>query len=97
MKAPAKRAAAAQKPLPASHKAPDNPAKIKAEKSQVMTAKQWEASATDAAMDRKVAKKQGQSLRQYEGSPLDERNDAKQLAAHNTAAKATRKLGKSGA
>lgn len=87
MKAPAKRAAAAQKPLPASHKAPDNPAKIKAEKSQVMTAKQWEASATDAAMDRKVAKAKGQTLAQYEGSPLDERNDRKHLAAHNAAAR----------
>lgn len=91
MKSPAKKAApAASKPLPASHRVPDNPAKIKAEKSQVMTAKQWENSATDAAMDRKVAKSKGQTLKQYEGSPLDERNDKKQLAAHNAAAKKTK-------
>jgi len=76
-----------KKTLPASHLAPDNPKKIAAEKSKVMTPKQWEQSATDAAMDRKVAKKQGQTLAQYEGSPLDEKNDKKQLAAHNKAAR----------
>lgn len=76
-----------KKPIPASHRAPDNPKKIAAEKSKVMTPKQWEQSATDAAMDRKVAKKQGQTLAQYEGSPLDEKNDKKQLAAHNKAAR----------
>lgn len=75
------------KQLPASHRKPDNPAKIAAEKSKVMTPKQWENSATDAAMDRRVAKKQGESLKQYEGSALDERNDKKQLAAHNKAAR----------
>lgn len=91
MRAPTKKAPA--KPLPASHRVPDDPAKIKAEKGKVMTMKQWEASATDAAMDRKVAKQKGMSLKAYEGSKLDERNDAKQLAAHNKAARAAKKGG----
>jgi len=81
------------KPLPSSHTKPNDPAKIKAEKSKVMTSKQWEASATDAAMDRKVAKQKGMTLRQYEGSPLDDKNDKKQLAAHNRTAN-TSKRGK---
>lgn len=76
-----------KKPLPASHRVPNNPAKIAAEKKQVMTPKQWEASATDAAMDRKVAKAKGMSLGAYEGSKLDDRNDGKQLAAHNATAR----------
>lgn len=99
MKAPAKPSpkAATPKPLPPSHTKPVDRKAIAAEKTKVMTAKQWETSATDAAMDRNVAKKAGVSLEAYEGSPLDERNDAKQRAAHNAAAKATRKLGKSGA
>jgi hypothetical protein len=84
------------KPMPASHRVPNDPRKIAAEKSKVMTPKQWENSATDAAMDRKVAKSKGQTLAQYEGSKLDERNDAKQLAAHNKAARAMQGKGKGG-
>lgn len=64
------------KALSASHRKPNDPAKIKAEKPKVMTAKQWENSAT-----------QGESLNVYEGSALDEKNDKKQLAAHNKAAR----------
>lgn len=78
-----------KKPMPASHTdkpAPGEAQKIKAEASRKMTMVQWEKSATDAAMDRKVAKREGMSLRQYEGSPLDEKNDRKQLAAHNAKA-----------
>lgn len=85
------KASAAGKPMPPSHRKPDDPAAIKAEKSKVMTAKEWEHSATDAAMDRKVAKAKGQTLAQYEGSAVDEKNDAKQLAAHNKAARAKAK------
>lgn len=92
MRAPTKKAQT--KPLPASHRVPDAPAKIAAEKGKVMTMKQWEASATDAAMDRKVAKREGMSLKAYEGSKIDDRNDAKQLAAHNKAARAAKKGGK---
>lgn len=73
--------------VPSAKPAKGEAAKIKAEKSKVMTMKQWEASATDAAMDRKVAKKQGIPVAKYEGSKLDDRNDRKQLAAHNRAAK----------
>jgi len=97
MKAPAKPSpkAATPKPLPPSHTKPVDRKAIAAEKTKVMTAKQWETSATDAAMDRKVAKKEGVSLKAYEGSILDERNDRKQLAAHNSAArKAPAKKGK---
>lgn len=87
MKAPSKPAKKETKQLPASHKKPNDPAKIAAEKSKVMSMPQWEKSATDAAMDRKVAKANGMTLAQYEGSKLDEKNDAKQLAAHNKAAR----------
>lgn len=80
-----------KKPIPASHRAPDNPKKIAAEKSKVMTPKQWETSATDAAMDRKVARKNGTTLAKYEGSKLDDSNDKKQLAAHNKAANTAQK------
>jgi hypothetical protein len=78
------------KKLPKSHT--DKPtkgeaAKIRAESKQVLSNKQWENSATDAAKDRKVAKQNGMSLKQYEGSKLDEKNDAKQRAAHNAAAR----------
>lgn len=75
-----------KKPMPASHTAKPGKGeaqKLKAESTRKMTMPQWERSASDAAADRKVAKQEGQSLRQYEGSPLDERNDRKQLAAHN--------------
>lgn len=75
------------KQLPVSHRKPNDQAKIAAEKSKVMTMPEWEKSATDAAMDRKVAKSHGMTLGQYEGSKLDEKNDKKQLAAHNSAAR----------
>ena len=52
MKAPSKPAKKETKQLPASHKKPNDPAKIAAEKSKVMSMPQWEKSATDAAMDR---------------------------------------------
>lgn len=78
------------KPTPISGSA----AKIKAEAKQVMTAKQWEKSATDAAMDRKVAKQQGIPVKQYEGSALDMRNDKTQRAQHNERARALIKKGK---
>lgn len=79
------------KAMPASHTTKagkGEAAKIKAEASKVMTKSQWEASASDAAADRRVAKQNGMSLREYEGSKLDEKNDAKQLKAHNAKAKA---------
>lgn len=72
---------------PSVKPAPGEAAKIKAEASKVMTAKQWEASATDADKDRKVAKQQGIPVAKYEGSKLDDKNDAKQRAAHNQAAR----------
>lgn len=57
-------------------------------KSMPASRAQWENSASDAAADRRVAKQNGMSLREYEGSSLDEKNDARQLKAHNAKAKA---------
>lgn len=78
------------KQLPKSHRQPDDPKQIKKEAGKVMSEKQWESSATDAAKDRKVAKSKGQTLKEYEGSPLDEKNDKKQRAAHNAKARKAR-------
>lgn len=75
--------AASAKRLPPSHVGKVDPAKIEAEKTQVMTEKRWDNSATDAYKDKKIAKQSGVSLVEYEGSPLDEKNDDKQRKTHN--------------
>lgn len=78
--------------LPPSHRMPYDPARIAAEQRRVMTMEEWERSFTDAAADRRNAADSEIALRQYEGSPRDERNDAVQLAQHNDLARRLKRL-----